>query len=117
MFKQLAALLSPSGVFAVDAETQRPRTGKYAIYLTDSEANTLRMILSGGARALQDERKFCRGMAKAAYEVADKENKDDPFVSFAFQALNVYKDKVRSTLAFEKRINGVIRAIRNREPV
>lgn len=119
MFKKIAALLSPEGSgYAATPRSVRPApAGKFAVYLTDSEANTLRMILSKGASALQASRKVDAEIAKILYDLSDKDNKDDPKVSLAYKLLNIAKGKIRKSRAMEKRVNGIIRAIRQRQPV
>lgn len=118
MFKKIAALLSPAGSGAASFGSVRPTpAGKFAVYLTDSEANTLRMILSQGASAMQDARKADLEIAKIFYDLSDKDKKEDPKVQLAFKLLNIAKGKIRKSRAMEKRVNGVIRAIRQRQPV
>lgn len=117
MFKKIAALFSPPGSVAASAGTARPvPSGKFAIYLTDSEANTLRLLLSHAARTLQEHRKGDTAITKVLYDLSDKDQKDDPKVNLAFRLLNIGKTKIRKSREMEKRINGIIRATRQRKP-
>lgn len=116
MFNKIAALLTPSAADPMIAP-QRPKSDLYAVYLTDSEANTLRMMLSGAAKQLQKERSVSRTILRLMYNLSDKDRADEPLVAEAFAALNAGKDYVRSNRRAESRINGMIRAIRQRHPV
>lgn len=113
MFKKIAALLAPEGVAAENA-AKRPPVGKVAVYLTDSEVNTLRGLLSHTATFLQTSRKQTQGLSQLLYNMSDKDQAEDPVVQLSFKALNRTKDVVRKNRALEKKINSIIRAIRTR---
>lgn len=81
------------------------------VYLTGPQADFLKSFLSAGARLLQDERQHYKVMAQQCYEVAEEGNQTGEMY---FNLLNDYRDAIRETRAMEKKINSVIRALKNR---
>ena len=117
MFKKIASLLTSAAQTAEQAAARPAPTGMNAIYLSDSEVNTLRLMLSGSATRLQNERKQAKAFARIAYDLSDKDRAEDPQVAAAFAALNEVKDYVRTNRKIEKKVNGIIRALRQRNPI
>ena len=81
------------------------------VYLTGPQADFLKSFLSAAARQLQDERQHYKVMAQQCYELAEEGN---PTGETYFKLLNEYRDGIRETRAMEKKINSVIRSLKNR---
>jgi hypothetical protein len=81
------------------------------VYLPGPQADFLKSFLSTAARVLQDDRQHFKVMAQECHELAEE---GTPEGEMYFNLLNDYRDGIRETRAMEKKINSVIRALKNR---
>jgi hypothetical protein len=81
------------------------------VYLTGPQADFIKSFLSKGACQLQEDRKHFKECAKQFYDLAEEGTETGEMY---FTALNSCRDRIRETRRIEKRINDVIRALKNR---
>lgn len=81
------------------------------VYLTGPQADFVKSFMSAAARHLQDERQHFKVMAQECYEHAEE---GSPMGEMYFHLLNDYRDGIRETRATEKKVNDVIRSLKNR---
>lgn len=92
----------------IDKSHRLPTDG---VYLTGPQADFIKSFMSAAARQLQDERKYLKSLAQECYEHAEE---GTPNGEAYFHLLNEYRDGIRKTRATEKKINSVIRSLKNR---
>lgn len=81
------------------------------VYLTGPQADFVKSVMSKVAGQLQGDRKHLKVTAQKCYDMAEE---GDPIGEMYFDILNSYRDDIRKTRQIEKRVNDVIRALKNR---
>lgn len=86
-------------------------TSSGGVYLTGPQADFVKSFLSKVARQIQDNRQYFKESAKNFYDFAEE---GTPEGEENFTILNHCRDRIRESRQIEKRINEVIRALKNR---